>query len=93
MRLTLHRPKQKGGYDIMGDSLRGYALSGVPEVTTLVLKTVHPKIKRALYCLYCGGYLQTVYKKIILIIQGAAVESEITSEILCRRCKAVYEIC
>lgn len=63
------------------------------ESITIVLKTIYPKTKRRIFCMNCGGYLFSSYKQITMIINGAASETEVVSEIYCSKCRTVYEIC
>lgn len=70
------------------------AVMGAPEVVTYVLKNPYQKIKRRLFCMYCGGFLQVTYKEIAMVIEGSPADPEaITAEIKCSKCKAIIEIC
>lgn len=66
---------------------------GKPEVTTLVMKTQFPKIRRPMHCIHCGNILQFSYKTVTMITQGASAPEAIQDEIQCRNCRAVFEIC
>ncbi len=66
---------------------------GRPEITSLVMKTRHPKTRRPVHCVHCGNRMFFSYKKVDMIIEGAASPEEIEHEIRCDRCKGIFEIC
>lgn len=69
------------------------SIIGKPELMTIVMRSSDPKVKRALYCIHCGTMLQMTYEQPRVVIQGSADKSVIRSEVQCRRCKALFEIC
>lgn len=74
-------------------NLSNVEIFGRPEVTTLVLKTRFPKVKRAIHCINCGMKLQYTYKDVAMIIQGGADPSAINEEVKCSKCGGIFEIC
>jgi len=64
-----------------------------PEVVTLILRDRDPKVKTQIHCINCGWRLHDTYQKVVIIVQGIAEPTQIRTEILCPRCKAIYEIC
>lgn len=68
-------------------------VNGRPEITSFVMKTRHPKVRRPIHCVHCGSRMFFSYKAVTMVIEGAALPAEVEHEIRCDRCKGIYEIC
>lgn len=67
---------------------------GKPEIVTLILKNPYIRIKRRLFCIFCGAFLQVTYKQVDKILEGTPAEpTTIEAEITCPKCKALFETC